>query len=228
MKKFLLIFCVFFCSCKSQWKYDSSQSWSDLDEEFKFCKIGYNQSPIDIKDEFVASDLKFFYQKSDVEKDKKNYALNINFDDGNFLLRGKKKYHLRSIIFHHPSEHEIKGERHSLEMQLYHKSEDEQKLFLAIFLELGDENRDFNDLINFIESKEKHAEINPKKFVDENDRIFFYEGSLTFPPCTEGVKWYVTKKPIKISKEQMKKIIKSAIFVKSNSRLVQKFNPEKY
>lgn len=218
-------------ACKSQWSYDGSTGpnyWADLDERFKFCKIGYNQSPINIKDEFVDNELKFFYNKSDVEKEKKNYVLRVNFDGDDYLLRGKKKYWLRSISFHHPSEHLIKDEQHSLEMQIYHKSDDEQMLVLALFLEVGEENSAFSDLINFISSKEKEGKIDLTKMIKANDKIFFYDGSLTIPPCSEGVKWYVMKTPIKISKEQMNIIIKSAIFAKSNARPIQEFHPEKY
>ena len=153
---------------------------------------------------------------------------NINFDGENFLLRGKKKYWLHSIVFHHPSEHFIDGNQHSLEMQLYHKSEDEQGLVVAVLLEVGDENSDFTSLINFLASKEREGRINPIKFIKTSDKVFFYDGSLTTPPCKEGVKWYVMKTPTKISKEQMNTIIKSAIFAKSNARPLQVFHPEKY
>ncbi len=227
MKNFFLIFFAFIFSCKAEWSYEYPEAWGDRDEN-KFCKIGYNQSPINIEDKFIESDLKFSYQISDAEKEKKNYVQNINFDGENFLLRGKKKYWLHSIVFHHPSEHFIDGNQHSLEMQLYHKSEDEQGLVVAVLLEVGDENSDFTSLINFLASKEREGRINPIKFIKTSDKVFFYDGSLTTPPCKEGVKWYVMKTPTKISKEQMNTIIKSAIFAKSNARPLQVFHPEKY
>lgn len=210
------------------WSYDSPQNWGEIDEKFKFCKIGYNQSPIDIRDEFVDNELKFSYQNSDVTKEKKDYVLKVNFDSDDFVLRGKKKYWLRSIAFRHPSEHFVKGNQHSMEMQIYHRSEDEQSLVLAIFLELGEANLAFNDLIKFVSGNQKEGKIDLSKIVKNSDKIFFYDGSLTTPPCSEGVKWYVMKTPIKISKEQMNQIIKSSIFVKSNIRPLQEFHPEKY
>jgi len=228
MKNFLLIFFVFLAACKSRWSYESPQKWGEIDEKFKFCKIGYNQSPIDVKDEFVDNELKFSYQNSDVTKEKKDYVLKVNFDSDDFVLRGKKKYWLRSIVFHHPSEHFVKGDQHSLEMQIYHKSEDEQSLVLAIFFELGEKNSAFDDLLKFVSSDQKEAKINLAKIVKTSDKIFFYDGSLTTPPCAEGVKWYVMKTPVKISKEQMNALIKSTIFAKSNARPLQEFHPEKY
>jgi len=199
-----------------------------LGEKFRFCKIGYNQSPINIENGFAESDLSFSYQPSVVGKEKKNHVVNINFGDEIFLLQSKKKYFLRSISFHHPSEHLVKGEASSLEMQLYHKSENEQRLALAIFLEVGKENPAFDELINFLTSDKKEGKIDVSRIVKESDKIFFYDGSLTTPPCTEGVKWYVMKTPIQLSKEQMNKIIKSAILAKSNARPTQEFHSEKY
>ncbi len=231
MKKLFLIFLILTCSCKANWSYDGRgkpDNWSKLDGANKFCKIGYNQSPINIVEKFEASELKFDYSVSDVEKEKKNYIMNVNFDGKNFVSRGKKKYLLRSLAFHHPSEHLVKGEPYSLEMQIAHKSDDEQWLMLGIFFEVGKENPNFKTLINFLNSKKTEAKIDPARIVKFADEVFFYDGSFTTPPCKEGVKWYVMKTPIQISKEQMNQIIKSAIFAKTNSRPVQKFHPEKY
>ena len=232
MKKLLIIFLIIFLpSCKGQWSYEGStgpKNWSNLNESYKFCKIGYNQSPIDIKENFEESDLKFFYANSDVEKERQDYVMNINFFGRDYLLRGSKKYYLRKMLFHHPSEHLIKGKPHSLELQIYHKSEDEQWLILALFLEIGKENLEFKKITKLLLNKEKEAKIDLSKIVKENSHTFFYDGSFTTPPCKEGVKWYVVKTPIEISKEQMNQIIKSAIFVKSNARPVQEFHPEKY
>jgi carbonic anhydrase len=231
MKKISLLFLIILTSCTKIWSYDGllgPQHWSGLKEEFKFCKIGNNQSPIDIKSAFKDEELKFSYSNSDVEKYHKNHVMQIEFDSRDFLLRGKKKYFVRHFEFHHPSEHLVDGKPHSLELQIYHKSEDEQWLALAIFLEVGKENSEFNSVIKFLSSKEKEGKIDLSRIVKENDQTFFYEGSLTTPPCSEGMKWYVMKTPIQVSKEQMNEIIKRGIFVKMNARPVQKFNPERY
>lgn len=232
MKKISALFLVLvLASCSKIWTYDGvlgAQHWGDIQEEFKFCKIGYNQSPIDITEKFSDNELKFVYSNSDVEKHRKDHVLQVEFDSRDHVLRGKKKYFTRRFEFHHPSEHLIDGKAHSLELQIYHKSEDEQWLALAIFLEIGKENKDFDQLIKLLRDKKLEGKIDLSKIVKANDKIFFYDGSLTVPPCTEGMKWYVMQTPIEISKEQMNQIIKLGIFVKSNARPVQKFNPEKY
>ena len=107
-------------------------------------------------------------------------------------------------------------------MQIYHKSEDEQWLAISYFLEIpatnNNENLYFNNLIDFLKYKKIEDKFDLSKIINEANLSFFYEGSFTTPPCTEGVKWYIMKNPIFISKEQMNAIIKSTIFVKSNAR----------
>ncbi len=217
-------------SCSKNWTYDGHfgpKNWGNS-EENKFCKIGYNQSPIDILGEFKDQELKFFYKNSDVEKQRAKHNLQIEFDSKDFVLRGKKKYFIRHIEFHHPSEHLVGGKPHSLELQIYHKSEDEQWLVLAIFLEVGKENSNFNSLTELLLNKKLEGKLDLSKIVKPSYELFFYDGSLTTPPCKEGVKWYVEKTPLVISKEQMNQIIKSSIFAKTNARPVQAFHPEKY
>ena len=232
MKKFLLFsVLVFVSSCAGSWNYEgrtAAKNWGDLKEEFKFCKIGYNQSPINVTSQFVENELKFSYNNSDVEKQRVDHVMQIIYDSKNLVLRGKKKYFLRKIEFHHPSEHLVNGEASAMEMQIYHKSEDEQWLALAVFMEIGKENAEVKKIIKLLQNKEKEGKLDLSKIVKEKDKIFFYDGSFTTPPCKEGVKWYVMKTPITVSKEQMNQIIKLGIFAKSNARPAQEFHPEKY
>lgn len=231
MKK-ILVLLVFISSCSPNWNYENVEKWGELDEKFKFCKVGYNQSPIDVTQEFSDAGLEFNYQNSDLVKEKIPYQLRLNFYGKSFLTRVKKKYFLQNLTFHHPSEHFVNGEPHSLEMQIAHKSEDEQWLVLSVFFEVAQgenfENKNYSELVNFLDSTQREQKFNPKNLINFSDKTFFYDGSFTTPPCLEGVKWYVMKTVLKISKEQMNKIIKNSIFVKSNVRNLQKFNPEKY
>lgn len=240
MKIISWIFLFFLCACSTDWSYSgrgSPQNWADISDKNKFCKIGFNQSPIDIKstmnNDFILNDLRFDYKSAEIEKVKAKYYQKINFYGKNFAFRGKKKYWLKYIEFRHPSEHWLESSPHSLEMQIYHKSEDEQWLAVSYFLEISSKNNDnenlyFKNLINFLKSDKIEDKFDLSKIIDEKSLSFFYEGSFTTPPCIEGVKWYIMKNPIYISKEQMNAIIKSTIFVKTNARGVRKFNPEKF
>lgn len=232
MKFFLILLLAFSAfSCSKQWAYDgrvAPDKWGDLNEEFKFCKIGYNQSPIDVKDDFKDIKLKFSHSESDVDKERNNHVMQIAFFNKDHVARGRKKYFVRQFHFHHPSEHLVKGEQSSLEMQIFHKSYDEQWLVLGLFLKVGQEHAEFNRIIDLFESKQIAGKVDLSKIINKKDKMFFYDGSFTQPPCTEGVKWYLMKTPIEISKEQMNKIIKMGIFVRSNARPEQAFHPARY
>jgi carbonic anhydrase len=225
-------------SCKKNWSYEgktSPQYWGDLKEEYKFCKIGYNQSPIDI--DFTAKEdpakqiqLKFSYSNSGVSKEQKNHNVKFTFDHKDyFVLRGRE-YYLQSIYFHHPSEHKINGEEQILEMQIFHKSDSEQTAVLSVFVKVGKENSEFNKLTDLLKNNKKDfwTEFNMDKVINQKDKIFFYDGSLTTPPCTEGIKWFIMKTPIEMSKDQINEIIKLALNGKANVRPVQEFHPELY
>ncbi len=231
MIKILIVATLFFItSCAKNWSYygeNDPKNWGNLKEEYRLCKIGYNQSPIDVDGEFRKGELQFFYSESEVEKKPINHVTRIEFFTKEFLLRGKKKYFLRYLEFHHPSEHFIKGEQYSLEMQIYHKSDDEQWLVVTKFLEIGKKNSEFDDLIKFLSDKKNEGKINLNKIINKDEKLFFYDGSLTIPPCNEGVKWYISQDILTISKEQMSQIIKSAILTKSNARPVQEFHPDR-
>ncbi len=233
MIKFLFliisIFLVF--SCSKNWSYtgkNSPKNWGNLKPEYKFCKIGYNQSPIDVVGDFRQDDLQFFYANSEVKKKRQNHVLQIEFLTREFLLRGKKKYFIRYLEFHHPSEHLVKGNQYSIELQIYHKSDDEQWLVVTKFLEVGKNNAEFEQLSKLLLSKNQEGKFDLSKIIKKNEELFFYDGSFTTPPCREGVKWYISKDPIEISKEQMNQIIKLMIFAKSNARPIQEFHPDRF
>lgn len=239
MKILTFVMLLILWSCKKEWSYNGKynfEKWGEISTEFKFCKIGFNQSPINIdKDlvgEFKQNELEFNYQDSIIEKINQKYHQKLVFYGNNFLLRGKK-YWLRYIEFHHPSEHQIESNPHSLEMQIYHKSDDEQWLVVSYFLELDLknidlENRNFKNFIEFIKSKNQESKLSIANLIIKNSSSFFYEGSFTSPPCKEGVKWYIMKEPQYLGRDQLNYLIKSTIFSKFNARHVQKFNPEKF
>ena len=240
MKTIKILFIVLFLtSCSKDWGYEGASGpkyWGELKEEYKFCKIGYNQSPIDIDfksimGRYVVKDngLEFFYSDASVLKEKGVYDVKFSFDRKDYFTLHKREYYLKDIQFHHPSEHLVNGESQVLEMQAFHKSDSEQLAVIALFVKVGEENVEINKLIELLENKEDEAwsEFNFGKVLKGN-KSFFYDGSLTVPPCTEGVKWYVMRELVEMSKEQVSKIIKLALDGKANVRPVQDFNPELY
>lgn len=233
---FSLVFLISFVSCAANWSYEGEngpQNWGNLREDYKFCKIGYNQSPIDVDfkkksdaENAKKTDLKFNYSESTLylENDK------ILFDRQDFIQLRKKNYYLNKLIFRYPSEHYLNSKQQILEMQIFHKNDSEQFLVLAVFVKIAKENSEINNLLELFEEKTVNSEttINFNKILNLQDETFFYEGSLTEPPCTEGVKWYVMKNAIEMSQEQVDKIITLILHNKTNARNLQEFRPELY
>ncbi len=231
------ILALLLSACSQDWSYSGAnlpQNWGNIKEEYKFCKIGSNQSPIDVTSEFKDNDLIFSYNFSEIDLKPERNFVKLSLYGKDFVKYRKKKYDVRYIEFHHPSEHLINGNAESLEMVIFHKSGDEQWLALTIFFELGQPNSEVATMIKLLQngstSNASSPRINLAKIVNFSDKIFFYDGSLTTPPCTEGIKRYILETPVAISKEQMDKIIKLAITTKDkfNARPVMPFNPSKY
>jgi len=263
---------------ESDWSYFDNKgpkNWGNLNAKFESCKFGLNQSPIDITAEiFAEHDLQFGYKTAAAEKTSEKFAARLNLEGGGEVLRSKKIYYLRYLTFHHPSEHKISGKESSFEIEIFHKSEDEQWLVVSLFVELGKKNNHFEPLISTLEAtidstelekhranrvnqllfdefsvdfsgsetasqsdqdskeKNKNPELNLQKvfsnFNFTSELAFFYEGSLTTPPCTEGIKRYIFKNPIQLSKNQFNRLIKTAIYIAPNARPVQKFSLKKF
>jgi carbonic anhydrase len=237
MKKITIFLLIFLVNCQKNWTYNypnDSKKWAEISVDNKFCKIGYNQSPIDIKEDlttkFLSNDLQINYQNSVIEKVKQKYNFKFVVHDKNFVVRSKRKFWLRYLEFHHPSEHQIDSQPYSLELQLYHKSDDEQWLVISLFIELDNKNldqnnSDFTSFTEYVDSPKIDGKFDFNNLTKYLKNSFYYEGSFTTPPCHEGVKWYIEQSPIILSKNQINSLIKSSIFIKSNAREPQIFNP---
>ena len=232
---FFTVILVFSCAKNNaRWSYQGKngpQFWGNITENYKFCKIGYNQSPINIALPFDNNNLNFLYQEAEIDKKIMPNQLYLTVYGENFVVNAinQKKYHLQYIKFHHLSEHQVNGKAYDLEMQLVHKSEDEQWLIASFFIaKNSQENLNFQQLIEFLNNKNLTTTLDLKKNILHNNASFFYEGSFTTPPCLEAAKWFVFKNPILLSQNQINSIIKNTIFVSNNARPLQKFEPQKF
>ncbi len=177
---FTIFFIAFSCGKNNhKWSYkgkNSPQFWGNITENYKFCKIGYNQSPINITLLFDNNNLSFLYQKVELDKKIMPNQLYLSVYGKNFVVNAvnKKKYHLQYIKFHKPSEHQVNGKFYDLEMQLVHKSEDEQWLIASFFIANNwQENPNFQQLIDFLNSKNLTTNLDLKKNILYNSDSFF-------------------------------------------------------
>lgn len=210
------------------WSYDDDytgqEEWGLISSDFAACEVGTQQSPIHIASttEKKLPELQFDYHESSAILRNIARTVEIRFADGSQVLHeGNDVYVLQSIEFHTPSEHIIRDVFYALEIQMVHVNLRGEKLIVAVLSTMKRPLIKIDDILNVIPSevgKEVSITVDPSIFLPVYHGYFAYIGSLTIPPCTEGVRWRVMKSPIDVSKEQLEKI---AAVTGRNARLTQ-------
>jgi len=209
---------------KTHWTYDGptgAEHWSSLDPEYAACSAGREQSPIDIRNSQKAElpALRFQYQSGPLKYLINNgYTIRVNYHDapaaGSFLTVGGTRYQLTQLHFHHPSEEYINGKPYDMVLHLMHEASDGKIAGVAVLLKAGRANATIQQIWAHMpktEGKEMEVpgvELNPAGMLPQNSAYYTYRGSLTAPPCTEDVTWFVLKTPVDVSPEQIKAFAK--------------------
>jgi carbonic anhydrase len=209
---------------KTPWDYEGPRGadhWSEIDPAYAACNSGKEQSPIDIRDAEKANlpPLRFEYKSEPLKYLINNgKTIRVNYhdspDSGSFMTVGEKRYQLTQFHFHHPSEETINGKAYAMEVHFMHQASNGAIVGVTVFVKQGKGNATVHQLWDHMpmtESKEIEiagVEINPAKLLPRNTAYYQYIGSVTAPPCTEGVTWYVLKTPIEISAEQIEAFAK--------------------
>ncbi len=202
------------------WDYEGARGaehWSALDPGYAVCNSGHEQSPIDIRNAKKAElpPIRFEYKNGPLKYLINNgHTIRVNYHDapgtGNFLIAGGKRYQLTQFHFHRPSEEYVNGRQYEMELHLMHKADDGKIAGVAVFLKTGNPNSTIEQIWKYmpkIESKEEDiagVEIDPAGMLPRDTGYYTYPGSLTAPPCTEHVTWFVLKTPVEISTEEIK------------------------
>jgi carbonic anhydrase len=197
-----------------EWGYGGSEGpahWGELSPEFAACKTGRRQSPVDIADARSADlpAIQFEYKPGALHIVNNGHTIEINSAPGSFIRIGDKRYDLRQFHFHHPSEETIKGKRFPMEVHLVHSDADGHLAVVSVLLEEGSANPLIETLWGFAPKTAGPEKIHDNLRIDSADLLptnrsyFTFAGSLTTPPCTEGVRWFVLKTPVTISNSQM-------------------------
>jgi carbonic anhydrase len=219
------------------WSYTGAfgpQFWGNLDEKYALCKSGKNQSPINLvwkKPEVEGSSLALNYKETKLNIANSGNGLEIKLDAGSFLNHNDKMYELKSIDFHNESEHQLSGKSFPVEMHLMHESSDGKKAIISVFFKQGKEHSVFSKILSKLPAN-KGAEVSEPSFVYTPSVLlpsklhhYSYMGSLTTPPCTEGVQWLVLNTPVEISPAQIDKI--KSVYA-GNKRPIQPLNARSY
>lgn len=213
------------------WGYEGAgapANWAQLDARNAVCASGKRQSPIDIRDGIKVDlePIRFDYRPSTFRILDNGHTVSVSVGDSRFSLTGKT-YELDDIHFHRPAEMLINGQRHEMSIHLVHRSLDGAVAVVALLLERGAEHPEIQTLWNYLPLEKNtpvqppKVVINPARLLPESAQYYTFMGSLTTPPCTEGVTWIVMKQPVQVSDEQIR--IFSRLY-RNNARPVQAAN----
>jgi carbonic anhydrase len=217
------------------WGYEGGTDpshWGEIEkdhDEHLMCREGVRQSPININHVpgFKLEKLHQHYFKTPVNIINNGHTILLKYGPGSFVEWGNEKFEIIQIHFHHPSEHLVNGETYPMEIHLVHKTPDHQYVVVAVFAKIGTQNPTIQKLWSLIPTEIDKEYTYKNEFLLANDFLpaskeyFYYNGSLTTPPCTENVTWFVLEQPIEISQEQVKNFQK---FIDHNARPTQKIN----
>ena len=210
------------------WDYQGAggpQAWAQLKPEFATCANGKRQSPIDIRDgiKVQLDAVQFDYRATKFRVLDTGRTVQVNVDAGNFIEVAGKRFELQHFQFHRPSEVRIDGRLFDMSAHLVHKDAEGRLAIVAVLLEGGNALPLVQAIWNNL-PLEKGDEVVARLPIDLNDLLpaersyYTHMGSLTTPPCSEGVLWMVMKTPVTLSAEQI------AIFARlypMNARPVQ-------
>lgn len=208
--------------------------WGRLDPAYRLCSQGKEQSPIDIRGAKLNKALQpieFHYMAASVELENTGNTVRVNVKPGSYIIANGVRYDLEQFHFHHPGEEAVNGKLTDMDVHLVHKSADGKLAVLAVRLseERGDANATLATLWQHLPTeagkKESITEmINPGGVLPGDRGYWTYMGSLTAPPCTEGVRWFVFEQPVSISRSQLQAF---GQLYKINSRPLQDRNGRK-
>lgn len=191
--------------------------WGELAPENINCKIGKNQSPIDLRDNVAVGttglpQLDIVYQDVPLKVVNNGHTVQINYPLGSYIKVAEHRYELLQFHFHTPSEHKKEGFNYPMEVHLVHKDGDGHLAVMGILFQEGEENEALNTLLSNLPKQvgkqevHQNESLNPAGFMPGNKDFYKYSGSLTTPPCSEGVYWMVFKQPIQASAEQIQQM----------------------
>jgi carbonic anhydrase len=208
------------------------KEWGSMDAAFASCQLGQLQSPIDIRGAKPADlpAIKFDYKPSPLKIIDNGHTIQVNYAPGSSIDVGGARYELVQFHFHHPSEEKIDGKAHAMVAHLVHKNAEGKLAVVAVLLDAGGASQLIDTVWKNIphekgkEATVANSSIDVATLLPDKRDYYTFQGSLTTPPCSEGVTWFVLKAPVKIAESEV------AAFAKLyplNARPVQPLNGRK-
>jgi carbonic anhydrase len=200
----------------AKWSYSGANGpayWGSLDPAYRACATGRSQSPINLTHarRGKLAPLRFSFRKSTFELHNNGHSVQADAVPGNTVRQSGVVYQLTQFHYHAPSEHQVNGRSFALELHLVNESASGQSLVLGVLIRPGRANPALARLIAALPAHVgRHAKLtgfNPLSLLPDRGRgpRYAYAGSLTTPPCTEGLRWNVFAKPVELSRAQIRR-----------------------
>lgn len=216
------------------WSYEGKygpEHWAGVKPEFNACAVGKRQSPVHIQDTSTlqgpAEPLQFDYRPTGGSVVNNGHTIQVDLEPGNTLSVRGSTYQLLQFHFHHPAEEKVNHKGFSMVAHLVHKNDEGQLAVVAVLIDPGSANELVHKVWTHMPLDSGDRVRLPAGLIDMNtllptdQRYYQFMGSLTTPPCTEGVLWNVIKAPVTVSREQLKLF---AQLFPMNARPVQALN----
>ena len=200
----------------AHWSYVGEagpEHWGSEDPAFATCGVGKRQSPINIERTVVKDlpELKFEYRDSPLKVTDTGHSIQVNAATGSGgLTVGNDHYDFVQVHFHEPSEERVHGKRYSMVAHIVHKNAKGELAVVAVLIRTGRTNEFLQPIFdNFPPQGTAETDVAGKTFnvgrlLPEHHGYYTFDGSLTTPPCSENVRWFVLKTPVEVSEAQLK------------------------
>jgi len=218
----------------SHWGYQGGEGpehWGELKAKYATCKTGRSQSPININFSSMAkgviADIKFIYKDISPEVVNNGHTIQVNYGNGSAIKVNDQEYKLAQFHFHTPSENTVNGKHYPMEMHLVHKNDKGELAVVGVFFKEGKQNAELKKAWDKMPTKGGTKEmlagvsLNAANLLPGEKQFGHFKGSLTTPPCSEGVSWFVMQSPIEASEKQITQFNK---VIGDNARPTQPLN----
>lgn len=198
------------------WTYEADASgpehWAELSPEFALCATGHAQTPIDLNtryaDEVGLDDIVFHYHPATPTIVNNGHTIQANWPGDSAIELDGEYYSLLQFHVHTPSEHRLDGKQYDMELHLVHKDARGDLAVIGVFLEAGLGTPALTQVFDAMNLKAGQQAVlpvplDPVGLLPADSAVVRYHGSLTTPPCSEGVRWTVFRTPLSVTSEQI-------------------------
>ena len=202
----------------AHWGYQGKNgpdNWGNLNQEFATCKLGQLQAPIDIptkSNSKVSAPIKTNYKASGGEIINNGHTIQVVLPEAGYAKLSGLNFQFLQMHFHTPSEERVDGKSYPLNAHLVHKSADAKLAVIGLFFKEGAENPVLKEVFSQMPGSEGKVVIKGKidltTLLPKTLAYYSYAGSLTTPPCSEGVTFYIVKTPVELSSAQLEQFKK--------------------